>query len=234
MDTFVIGLRAQDFHEALKLTGTFGPKDVYYKRTLLIGKAATLAMHLRGLLYIEDYSQLELVASALGISSLELPAVLRELEQVSFISVNQSGDEIKRVDFRIPTFRSGYVDLGERWKELKPTEIEQASLATLERLHQGPITQDTLTQKLGLPKPQFSILSDVMQSGQLLSVQPVDGERDEFVRLGLPLGLERLVHEMHRRTQRREVVADGLEYIDGRWVERASRKSTFSYRSSRS
>jgi hypothetical protein len=175
MDTFTIGLRSQDFHEALKLTGTFGPKDVYYKCTLLIGKAATLAMHLRGLLYLEDYRQLEFVASTLGISSIELPAVLNELEHVNFVSISKSGDEIQRVDLRIPTFRSGYNDLGERWKELKPTEVEQASLATLEQLHNGPVKHEKLQRNLGLGKQQFSILSDVMKSGQLLSVQPVDG-----------------------------------------------------------
>ena len=42
MDTLLLGLRAQDFHESLKNTSTFGPKEVHYKKTLLIGKAAVL------------------------------------------------------------------------------------------------------------------------------------------------------------------------------------------------
>jgi hypothetical protein len=180
MDNSVIGLRAQDFHESLKLTGSFGPKDVHFKRTLLIGKAASLAMHLRGLLYVEDITQLEYAASSLGIGSLELPAVLRELEEVDFVSVVQAGEEIKRIDVRIPTFQSGYADLGSRWKQLRPTEIEQASVDTLDRLYQGPISEDKLSASLGLQSAGFSILKDVMSSGQLLSIQAVDGVRLVF------------------------------------------------------
>ncbi|MGA2667920.1 MAG: hypothetical protein ABSF32_03275, partial [Ignavibacteria bacterium] len=62
MDPLIIGLRAQDFHESLKNTTTFGPKEVKFKKTILIGKAATLAMHLRGLLYIDIYEHLEYAA----------------------------------------------------------------------------------------------------------------------------------------------------------------------------
>ena len=139
MENLIVGLRTQDFHESLKLTSTFGPKDVHYEKTLLVGKAASLAMHLRGLLFIEDEKQLKYAASTLGISSLELPAVLHELEEVDFLTVVKSGDRIKRVDIRVPEFRSGYAELGERWKQLEPSEIEQASLATLEDLYKGPL-----------------------------------------------------------------------------------------------
>ena len=60
MDSLIMGLRAQDFHESLKNTATFGPKEVHYKNALLIGKAATLAMHLRGLLYVHDHRLLDI------------------------------------------------------------------------------------------------------------------------------------------------------------------------------
>src|SRR5262249_32810885 len=176
MDNLIIGLRAQDFHESLRLIGAFGPKEVHYKRTLVIGKAASLAMHLRGLLYVDDLTQLEYAAAALGIGSLELPAVLRELEEVDFVSVVKSGDEIKRIEVRVPEFRSGYEDLGERWKRLSPTEIEQASINALVRLYSGPLPEASLRASLGLEARPFAILTDVMKSGQLLSVQPVDGE----------------------------------------------------------
>jgi hypothetical protein len=89
MDSITIALRAQDFHEGLRHVGTFGPKDVYYSKTLIIGKAATLAMHLRGLLYINDFMQLQYAASSLGIGQ-ELPLVLHELEEVDFLSTCDS------------------------------------------------------------------------------------------------------------------------------------------------
>jgi len=125
MDNVQIGLRAQDFHESLRFVGVFGPKDVNFKRTLLIGKAACLAMHLRGLLYVEGSTQIEYVAASLGISSLELPAVLRELEEVDFLSIVSSDGEIKRIDCRVPEFRSGYEDLGSDGHSLKPTVIDK-------------------------------------------------------------------------------------------------------------
>lgn len=185
MDKVLIGLRAQDFHESLRVTGTFGPKDVHFEKTLLVGKAASLAMHLRGLLYVDNITQLKYAASSLGISSLELPQVLRVLEEVDFVSTVKSGDEIKRVEIKVPEFRSGYEDLGERWQQLKPSEIEQASIVTLEKLYRGPVEFNLLKKKLGIGSTEFSILSDVMTSGQLLSVHPVDGIEMAFTALAV-------------------------------------------------
>ena len=175
MDSVIIGLRSQDIHESLKNTAAFGPKEVHYKKTLLIGKAAALAMHLRGLLYIKDYIQLEYAAASLGISSIEMPAVLQELEEIDFISIARSGNKIRRIEIRVPEFRSGYTDLGERWKLLEPSEIEQASVDTLNRLYAGPSERDALLKSVGLDSVQESIMIDVMESGSLVSTQTVDG-----------------------------------------------------------
>jgi len=181
-----IALRAQDFHEGLRVTNVFGAKEVKFKRTLLIGKAACLAMHLRGLLFVEDHSQLEYVAASLGIPALELPAVLRELEEVSFVSVVKSGEEIKRVDCRIPEFRSGYEDLGQRWKQLNPSEVEQAGVASLSNLYLTPSPLQAFQASLGgMSEGDKSILTDVMQSGQLLNIQPVDGQQVVFTPLAV-------------------------------------------------
>jgi hypothetical protein len=185
VDNLIIGLRAQDFHESLKITSAFGPKDVHYEKTLLVGKAASLAMHLRGLLFIEDEKQLKFAASTLGISSLELPAILHELEEVDFLTVVKAGDRIKRVEIRVPEFRSGYAELGERWTQLGPSEIEQASIETLESLYKGPIPTSELSQSLNLDPTSFAILKDVMSSGQLLSIQAVDGQDVSFTPLAV-------------------------------------------------
>lgn len=180
MDSLLIGLRVQDFHESLKVVSAFGPKEVKFKKTLLIGKAASLAMHLRGLLYVENLEQLEYAAASLGINSLELPAILHELEVLDFVSVQKVGETIKRVDIRVPEFRSGYSDLGDRWKALKPSDVERAGVATLEHLYHGPRAVDFLQSKLGLPETDFSIMTDVMKSGHLLSAQTIDGEPIAF------------------------------------------------------
>ena len=78
MDKLNIGLRAQDFHEGLRETKAFGPKEAYFEKTLRIGKAAVLAMHLRGLQYVDDYTVLKFAAAQLVISGTELPVILRE------------------------------------------------------------------------------------------------------------------------------------------------------------
>lgn len=177
MDQLNTGLRTQDFHEGLRETKTFGPKEAYFGNTLLIGKAAVLAMHLRGLLYVDDYTVLKYAAGQLGIGVLELPSVLRELEEIDFISVIQSDEQIKRIDIRVPEFRNGYEDLGARWEDLGPTEIEKASVETLQNVLISPVKETDITESLGMKSEEYSILRDVMESGQLLRIQTIAGER---------------------------------------------------------
>jgi hypothetical protein len=59
MDKLAVGLRTQDLHEGLREIKAYGPKEAHFGTTLLIGKAGTLAMHLRGLLYIDNYTVLK-------------------------------------------------------------------------------------------------------------------------------------------------------------------------------
>ena len=175
MDPILAGLRTQDFHESLRDTGVSGPKEVHYHKTLLVGKAASLAMHLRGLQYVGSDTQLRYAAASLGISAFELSHVLRELEKIDFISISRSEDEVKRVDVRVPTFRSGYEELGKLWIDLRPTEVEQASVEALEALCQGPIARDELEGCSSLDDAGFAVMADVMEAGSLLAVQAVDG-----------------------------------------------------------
>jgi hypothetical protein len=203
-DKLKVGLRAQDFHESLKIVGSFGPKDVHFKKTLLVGKAASLAMHLRGLLYIDDLQLLEYAASSLGISSLELPMVLHELEAVDFVKVVRAGSQFKRLEIKIPEFRSGYEELGERWLLLKPGEIEQAAIVTLDQLYSGPTSVAKLIGAENLSSPEFAMMRDVMQSGQLLAVQPVDGQPTAFTPLAVdanPLAYLQWAHKFPNEVQ---------------------------------
>ena len=176
LDSLYIGLRSQDFHEGLKLTANFPVKDVHYKKTILIGKAATLAMHLRGLLYIENYQSLEYAASNLGINAYELERVICELEEVDFVRVTRSGENIKRIEVKVPEFRSGYSDLGERWKQLNPSELEVAGITILNYLIKKPVSRTSLFSSLGIDNRNEAMICDVMRAGHLLDIQPVAGE----------------------------------------------------------
>ena len=177
MDELAIGLRAQDFHEGIREIKAYGPKEAHFGTTLLIGKAATLAMHLRGLLYIDNYTVFKYAAGQLGIGALELPSVLHELEEVDFVSVITDGEQIKRVDIRIPEFRDGYEDLGSRWQDLNPSEIERASVDTLQNLLQSPIVEEKLIKTLGMKAEEYAMLRDVMENGQLVRLHTLEGEK---------------------------------------------------------
>ena len=177
MDKLAVGLRTQDFHEGLREIKPYGPKEAHFGTTLLIGKAGTLAMHLRGLLYVDNYTVLKYAAGQLGIGALELPTVLHELEEVDFVSVIKAGEQIKRVDIRVPEFRDGYEDLGSRWQDLGPSEIEQVSVDTLQNLLQLPIEEEKLIKILGMKSEEYAILRDVMENGQLIRSQTLEGEK---------------------------------------------------------
>jgi hypothetical protein len=169
-------LRAQDFQEALKETTVFAPTEVHFGKTLLIGKAASLAMHFKGLLYIDDYDSLQYAAAELGIRSLELRSVLHELEVVDFVRIVKSGDQIKRIDIRVPEFRDGYEELSNRWSDIKPSETEQAGVLLLNNLLSLPIKENEFT-KLGLDSRNLGILKDVMEGGQLIRFQTISGDK---------------------------------------------------------
>lgn len=179
MDSQEPALRAQDFHEALKDTASFGPIEVAFGNTILIGKAATLAMHLKGLIFIDDYQSLQYAAAELGISGIELQRVLQELEILDFISVIRNGSRISRIDIRVPEFRSGYEDLSRRWTDLSPTETEAAGIDVLSKLLTLPMTEKEL-QGLGISDQDLSIMQDVMKHGQLIQSQVLSGERLTF------------------------------------------------------
>lgn len=140
---FTVGLRAHDFHEGLRYIVDSRTKDTFFNNTVIIGKAATLAMHLRdlGALYLPEM-ELRCAASMLGIGGGELDRVLGELEEVDFITVIKNGTTIKRIELRVPRLRSGYEELGSRWRDLNPTDIEIAGVAALHSLFAGPSTED--------------------------------------------------------------------------------------------
>ncbi len=169
-------LRAQDFHEALKETTAFGPTEVHFGKTLLIGKAASLAMHFKGLQYIDNTDSLKYAAAELGIRTLELRSVLRQLEIVDFVRVVESGDEIKRIDIRVPEFRDGYEELSNQWINLKPSEVEQAGVLTLNNLLTLPMKESEL-EKIGLDSVNLAILKDIMEAGQLIRNEVVSGNK---------------------------------------------------------
>lgn len=187
ISTGTIGLRSQQFHEGLKDVGAFGPKEAHLRTTVLVGKVACLTTHLKGLNYVDDLQALTYLAAELGISSIELDSVLREMEELDFAKVVSSATGIKRIELKIPELRSGYEDLGERWLHLMPSEIERASIVLLENVASFPRTEVITRNSLGLDAKAFSTVLEIGSAGAL--IDKYEDDRGEVL-LYSPLTVE--------------------------------------------
>ena len=176
LSSSTIGVRAQEFHEGLKDITTFGPKEAYLEATILIGKAASLATHLKGLIYVDDMNALKYLAAELGITGIELKPVLHVLEEVDFASVVSASSKIKRIELRIPELRNGYTDLGDYWMQLGPNEIERAAITVLNDVASFPLNELDVKGSLGLDSKSFDTIIAIGHEGALIDkYQSSDG-----------------------------------------------------------
>ena len=177
VDKFRIGLRTQDFSDGYRDVSVYTPRDVHLHNTILVGKAASLAVHLRGLGYINDYQQLLMMAAELGINSIELPSVLRELEEIEFVRIVRRGAAIHRIEIGVPELRAGYEELADRWNDLGPSEIERATIDVVDRVITVPQLADELIDQFGLSADDFAVVSDLAANGNLIQmIDTVDGK----------------------------------------------------------
>lgn len=163
-----LGLRAQEIHEGLRDVSAFGPKEAYLRATLLTGKVASLATHLKGLNYVDDLQALTYLAAELGISGIELTYVLNELQEVDFATVIKSGTTTKRIELRIPELRDSYENLGKRWFQLAPTEIERASITLLDNVATFPRDEVAIKKWLGLDDAGYGHVMAIGEAGALI------------------------------------------------------------------
>ena len=165
----VLALRAQDFHEGLRDVSTYGPKEAHLQTTILIGKAASLVTHLKGLDFVDNVDgRLMYLAAELGISGIELRPVLTVLEDVDFASVIGPGTQIRRLELRIPELRNSYEDLGEKWIQLGTTEIERAAISTLESVASMPTKELEMQASIGIAAADFNTILAIGTAGALL------------------------------------------------------------------
>ncbi len=180
-----IGIRAQDIQTGLQdvdLRGSYSPELV---NTRLVGMAERLAIHLRGSELIsldepEEHSRFVASASFLGIDPLNLPRVIKVLEEVGVVrNVQwQGGDRIARLEESVPYFGSLYELMGEYWREANPTEVETASVALLDRLALPPVSKEDALSDLGLDQRALEGVVTIGQAGGYIKelVAPSTGE----------------------------------------------------------
>lgn len=173
MKDYKIGIRTQDIQHGLRDVQASGPL-IDLQNTLLIGKSATLAMHLKGLNVIEDIHALKYMAGELGISSFEFDPVLKELQEINFVRIIKSGQTIKRIEITIPELRDGYEDLGKRWKEIGPTEIDEKVVNLVEEVSTIPLSLEKAKSQFRLNDKQFEIIFDIGKSGTFLETYKIE------------------------------------------------------------
>jgi len=176
IEKYLVGIRAQDFHDGLKEVPANAVIEVEFRNTILIGKAATLAMHLKGLLHVSDYRALQYMAAELGIRANELDLILKELYEIGFVNIHKVSGSFKRLEIKIPELRDGYEELGERWDYLKPTELEQAGIVVLQNVIELPRTEHSIFRSLNLDRSTMDVIVDVGSAGALISKYDIPGK----------------------------------------------------------
>jgi hypothetical protein len=122
----------------------------------IVGMAATLAIHLKGLGDV-DYEVLRKVSDHfMSIPSYALKPVLDVLAEIEFVRLFTTGKTISKVTPNIPAFENVYDGIGAYADtELTLNGYEQATLAILRSLYKSPKNKDALYQSLGIDKPVF-------------------------------------------------------------------------------
>ena len=144
----------------------------------LIGMAATLSIHIRGLGEI-DYKVLRKVSDhMMAIPSMVLERVLEVLYNIGFVELVRSGKKITRVIPKIPVFDDIYEKIGHYAdSECSLNSHEQATIYILETLQRAPINKDALYNNLGIEKPVFDRCITLGSKSGILSEHQARGRR---------------------------------------------------------
>ena len=144
----------------------------------LIGMAATLSIHIRGLGEI-NYEVLRKVSDHLmAIPSMVLERVLEVLCHIDFVTLVRSGKRITGVIPRIPVFDDVYEEIGNyASSECFLNSHEQATLQILEVLQRSPVNKDALYNDLGIERLVFDRCITLGNESGILSEHQARGRR---------------------------------------------------------
>lgn len=182
-----IGKRSQDVQAGLR-----DVQDMLVSATIpvtrQIGMAALLAVHIRGIDVIENIVGFYGFCASLGIQSDSVPLVLSTLEATGWIRVSPNVFSPRRIEESIPLFQQVYEALGGQWEHRSPAEIEQATMALLERLSTGPVPFEVAQSELGLSQADLQSVIDIGDLGGYF--RQYDSPRDRVPILYAPLFID--------------------------------------------
>lgn len=149
--------------------------DLKIGETILIGKAASLASHLRGIQVIEDYEALKALTSKLGINATELHSVLEVLHEIEYLRVIGNKRNPTKIEVLITIFEDTYDLLGEKWKDDNPDEFEKKMIEIIDDLSQYRVSKQKIITKYDLKNEDMELISHIGQNGGFLDSYSKDG-----------------------------------------------------------
>ncbi len=167
MDNMQIGVRALDIHSGLY---TYQDEiiDLKLRNTILIGKAASLASHLRGVQVVEKFDGLIVLASKLGISSTELQPVLEILHEIEYINIIGPKRNPTRIEVLISKFDTTFDRLGETWKNCNPIEFEQKAVGLVNNLTKSCINENDIMENYDIGETELDTMFQIGKQGGFL------------------------------------------------------------------
>lgn len=178
MDKAIIAARLQDINEGLtRQTG--GLVEAHFRKSKRFGAAVRICNLIRGQEVIKNYDTLVAATGELGIGADTLDLSLREMEEIGYVSIRRSGGDIKKINERIPLLSDRYEDLGQRWLDSNPSDLEKANLSILDDMMITPNRERQIVRKYGLDFGDFNILKDVGLTGDFYKTytNPTDGSK---------------------------------------------------------
>src|SRR5258705_5646600 len=178
---------------AFDLQTGLGRLDVpEYDSLRIVGMAAVLAIHLKGLDEVA-YEVLRKVSDHyFDIPSYALKSVLEVLAETELVRLITEGKTTKKVIPTVPFFSNVYSLVGEYSLNEGVNEHEELVLKILSKLKERPHNQDALRASLGASTAMMSRTVDITQQGKILRTHRARGQSIIVSPLYFADGLEAL------------------------------------------
>ncbi|MFH1371608.1 MAG: hypothetical protein ABII09_10035 [Planctomycetota bacterium] len=176
MEPKIIAARLQDINEGL-VRQIGGITEAYYNKSKRLGAAVRICNIIKGQDVVTNPQILFIAAGELGISADTVEKALSELEEIGYVKVHRQIGEISKIEERVPLLEDEYSQIGQKWQESSPTEIEKATLEIVDDLMMAPQREREIIKKYGIEAKTFKIINDVGETGAFYKSykSPVDG-----------------------------------------------------------
>jgi len=180
MDKHVIGIRLHDVNQGL-VTVSSGLVNYYFRPTRLMGAVAQISGLLAGQQQV-GYKKLLVAVGELGIDEYLLDKALEEMQGLDFLRVTKRTSGEHTIDIKVPLVGDRYKDIGQRWEDLNPSDIEKTSLELTNDLASGPRYQDEIYKKYNIRgKDEGDIIRDILSNASVMGSYISDTNGQEIL-----------------------------------------------------